>query len=133
MVKPTKEEKLTFNLQSQDLAAIDLLTKNGFYRNRSDFVQKSIHDQLNKQAGYLNELVERDVKQRRGVIGLMRLDNKTIQKWADSQKSVSLVVYGLLLIPDDVEMAELTQVVKSIEVYGITRASKAIKAHYNLR
>ena len=42
MVKAPDSEKLTINLGFVDLGHIDLLVRDGFYSNRSDFIRTAI-------------------------------------------------------------------------------------------
>jgi Arc/MetJ-type ribon-helix-helix transcriptional regulator len=44
--KPPDSEKLTVNLGFVDLGSIDLLVRDGFYSNRSDFIRTAIRNQL---------------------------------------------------------------------------------------
>ena len=44
--KPPDSEKLTLNLGFVDLGSIDLLVRDGFYSNRSDFIRAAIRNQL---------------------------------------------------------------------------------------
>ena len=44
MVKPPDSEKLTINLGFVDLGHIDLLVRDGFYSNRSDFIRTAIRN-----------------------------------------------------------------------------------------
>ena len=46
MAKPPDSEKLTINLGFVDLGSIDLLVRDGFYSNRSDFIRTAIRNQL---------------------------------------------------------------------------------------
>jgi Arc/MetJ-type ribon-helix-helix transcriptional regulator len=44
--KPPESEKLTINLGFVDLGSIDLLVRDGFYSNRSDFIRTAVRNQL---------------------------------------------------------------------------------------
>ena len=44
--RPPDSEKLTLNLGFVDLGSIDLLVRDGFYSNRSDFIRTAIRNQL---------------------------------------------------------------------------------------
>ena len=44
--KPSDSEKLTLNLGFVDLGSIDLLVRDGFYSNRSDFIRTAIRNHL---------------------------------------------------------------------------------------
>src|ERR1700722_1676006 len=46
MAKPPDSEKLTLNIGYVDLGHIDLLVRDGFYSNRSDFIRTAIRNQL---------------------------------------------------------------------------------------
>ena len=46
MTKAPDSEKLTLNLGYVDLGHIDLLVRDGFYSNRSDFIRTAIRNQL---------------------------------------------------------------------------------------
>ncbi len=46
MVKAPDSEKLTINLGFVDLGHIDLMVRDGFYSNRSDFIRTAIRNQL---------------------------------------------------------------------------------------
>src|SRR6202161_778910 len=43
---PADTEKLTINLGYVDLGHIDLMVRDGFYSNRSDFIRTAIRNQL---------------------------------------------------------------------------------------
>ena len=44
--KSPESEKITINLGFVDLGNIDLLVKDGFYSNRTDFIRTAIRNQL---------------------------------------------------------------------------------------
>ena len=46
LAKLPDSEKLTLNLGFVDLGSIDLLVRDGFYSNRSDFIRTAIRNQL---------------------------------------------------------------------------------------
>src|SRR6202035_3524609 len=46
LAKLLDSEKLTLNLGFVDLGSIDLLVRDGFYSNRSDFIRTAIRNQL---------------------------------------------------------------------------------------
>ena len=46
----TELEKITINMGPVDLGQIDLLVREGFYQNRSDFIHMAIRTQLNTHA-----------------------------------------------------------------------------------
>ena len=46
--KPPESEKITTNLGLVDLGQIDLLVREGFYSNRTDFIRTAIRGQLDR-------------------------------------------------------------------------------------
>jgi len=52
-------EKITVNLGFVDLGQIDLLVKEGFYSNRTDFIRTAIRNQLTAHADVLRQTVAR--------------------------------------------------------------------------
>ena len=45
-LRPADNEKITINLGHVDLGRIDLLVREGFYSNRTDFIRTAIRNQL---------------------------------------------------------------------------------------
>ena len=52
-------EKITINLPPVDLGQIDLLVREGFYQNRTDFIRTAIRNQLNVHAEAVKRTVAR--------------------------------------------------------------------------
>ena len=52
-------EKLTINLGFVDLGHIDLLVREGFYSNRSDFIRTAIRTQLDRHTDAVKQSVAR--------------------------------------------------------------------------
>src|SRR5471032_1212432 len=69
--KASDSEKITINLGFVDLGQIDLLVREGFYSNRTDFIRTAIRNQLDRQ----NDAVRQSVARHRLDIG-MRLYSK---------------------------------------------------------
>ncbi len=59
LTKPPDSEKLTLNLGFVDLGSIDLLVRDGFYSNRSDFIRTAIRNQLAKHADIARQAASR--------------------------------------------------------------------------
>jgi Arc/MetJ-type ribon-helix-helix transcriptional regulator len=54
-----KSEKITINVGLVDLGQIDLLVREGFYANRTDFIRTAIRRQLETRASAVNDSVAR--------------------------------------------------------------------------
>ncbi|MGZ9079202.1 MAG: hypothetical protein ACXW2A_12800, partial [Burkholderiales bacterium] len=58
-LKVVESEKVTINLGLIDLGQIDLLVREGFYSNRTDFIRTAIRNQLAAHADVLKQTVAR--------------------------------------------------------------------------
>ncbi|MDP3523815.1 MAG: CopG family transcriptional regulator, partial [Hoeflea sp.] len=52
-------EKITINLGFVDLGQIELLVREGFYSNRSDFIRTAIRNQIERHAETVRQIVVR--------------------------------------------------------------------------
>lgn len=127
----TQTEKLTFNFAAADLAAIDLLVANGFYRNRTDFVLQAVHSKLDASQEYLTPLLAKE-KADDFMLGLMLLTTKSLQALQAANKTLTIKVYGMLIIEQDVPLDLIQATVDSIKVYGVSSAPRDIKRAYGL-
>ncbi len=57
--KVPDSEKVTINLGFVDLGQIDLLVRDGFYGNRTDFIRTAIRNQLERQSDVLRQSAAR--------------------------------------------------------------------------
>lgn len=116
-------EKLTVNLNAVDLGQIELLVEQGFYANRAEFIRLSIHDQLAKHGDTVRETARRQSS----VIGAMVYTRGMLEHHRAEGTRLALKVVGFLSIADDVTPELASEVVESVTVHGIFKASKAVK------
>jgi Arc/MetJ-type ribon-helix-helix transcriptional regulator len=116
-------EKLTINLTPVDLGQIELLVEQGFYSNRAEFIRVAIRDQLAKHADALRDTAARQSL----VIGAMSINRRALERHRDDAHRVALRVVGYLSIADDVTPELAREVIESVQVRGIYRASREIK------
>jgi Arc/MetJ-type ribon-helix-helix transcriptional regulator len=123
MVAP-ESEKLTINMNVVDLGQIDLLVEEGFYSNRTDFIRTAIRNQLNTYA----DAVKQTITRREFALGALSHDRKDLELIQDAGRMLDIKVVGLAVLTNDItpELARAT--IQSIQVYGIFRASDAVKA-----
>src|SRR5271170_8435523 len=57
--RPADSEKITINLGYVDLGQIDLMVRDGFYSNRTDFIRTAIRNQLDRHADVVKQTVVR--------------------------------------------------------------------------
>ncbi|HZO03665.1 MAG TPA: CopG family transcriptional regulator [Burkholderiales bacterium] len=117
-------EKITINLGFVDLGQVDLLVKDGFYSNRTDFIRTAIRNQLLTHG----DVLKKSVARRSMVLGLERYTRNDLEKVVASGKPLEIQVLGLATIDDDVTPQLARQAIASIAVLGALRASPAVKA-----
>ena len=127
-------EKVSVNVNSTTLSQIDLLVDNGYYSNRSDFINQALRDALCQQQSNLDRVIQQHAraaqrKRNPWFIGVFAL---TAEEVAAMQEG-TVSGYGVLIIDEEVDEEKLFAAVKSIRVKGKVVCSKAVKAHYGLK
>ncbi len=119
-----KTEKITINLGPVDLGQIDLLVREGFYANRTDFIRTAIRNQLMTHS----EVVKRTVARKALVLGIEQYSRRDLEALRAASQKVAIRVLGLVSIDDDVSPELALDTIDSIEVLGALRASSAVRA-----
>ncbi len=122
--KEPDSEKITINLGYVDLGQIDLLVREGFYSNRTDFIRTAIRTQLGSHGDVLKQTVAR----RALVLGLQRYTRQDLERLRAAGEQLHIQVLGLATIDDDVPAQLAAQTIASIVVLGALRASPEVKA-----
>ena len=124
LVDAERTEKVTINVGLVDLGQIDLLVREGFFTNRSDFIRTAIRRQLESRS----DAVERTVARRELVLGIEHYGRDALEQLRDSGRMVELRVLGLATIADDVSPELAVATIARVEVLGAFRAPRAVKA-----
>jgi len=121
--KPGETEKITINVGFVDLGHIDLLVREGFYTNRTDFIRTSIRNQLANHADAAKQSIVRHSLE----LGLRHYSREDLEAVKAARGKLRIQVVGLATIAEDVtpELARAT--IESITVLGALQASKAVK------
>jgi Arc/MetJ-type ribon-helix-helix transcriptional regulator len=122
--KESESEKITINLGFVDLGHVDLLVREGFYSNRTDFIRTAIRNQLGTHADTLKQTVARHSL----VLGLQRYTRQDLEKVRAAGEQLHIQVLGLATIDDDVPGPLAAQTIASVAVLGALRASPKVKA-----
>jgi Arc/MetJ-type ribon-helix-helix transcriptional regulator len=117
-------EKITINMAPVDLGQIDLLVREGFYQNRTDFIRTAIRNQLATHAETLRETVARKTL----VLGLQHYTRRDLEAVRAAGEKLQIRVLGLASIADDVSPELALATIDSLEVLGAFRASTAVKS-----
>src|SRR5438067_11064848 len=117
-------EKITINLGYVDLGHIDLLVRDGFYSNRTDFIRTAIRNQIERHAD-----VAKESRVRKSLdLGLRHYTRDDLEAARTAGQMLHIHVLGLVSIATDVtpELARAT--IASVVVLGALHASSAVKA-----
>jgi Arc/MetJ-type ribon-helix-helix transcriptional regulator len=117
-------EKITINLGFVDLGHIDLLVREGFYSNRSDFIRTAIRNQLDRHA----DAVKQSVARRHLDLGLRRFTRADLERVRAAGDTLHIQVLGLAVIASDVSPELARATIASINVLGALQASPEVKA-----
>jgi Arc/MetJ-type ribon-helix-helix transcriptional regulator len=123
-LKPLDTEKITINLGPVDLGQIDLLVREGFYSNRTDFIRTAIRNQLASHADVIRQTVAR----KRLVLGLQHFTRADLEAARDAGQTLQIQVLGMAIIDTDVTPELAVATIESVVVLGALQASPAIKA-----
>ena len=117
-------EKITINLGYVDLGQIDLMVREGFYSNRTDFIRTAIRNQLERHA----DTVKRSVVHKSLDLGLRHYSREDLEAVRAAGQMLQIHVLGLASIAHDVtpELARAT--IGSVVVLGALRTSAAVRA-----
>ena len=160
MANETYSEKVSVNMNSATLASIDLLVDNGYYSNRSDFINQAVRQSLRDHRSDIDRIVEKNEKtatHRSGnltvaapavptepelpaarmgnhwFLGVSDLSRREVEALHAAGETLRLKGYGVLIIDEDCDEEMLFSVVEEITVRGKVKASDRVKKHYGLK
>ena len=122
--KAGETEKITINLGFVDLGHIDLLVREGFYSNRSDFIRTAIRNQLSTHGEEVRKSIVRHTLE----LGLRHYTKEDLEALKAAGEKLRIKVLGLASIAADVTPALALATIESITVLGALHASKEIKS-----
>ena len=121
--KGGETEKLTVNLGFVDLGRIDLLVKESFYSNRSDFIRTALRKELDVHAEAISKTATRHTLD----LGMLDFTKADLEDALASGTQVHIRVIGLARIANDVSPELARQTIASVSVLGALQASPAVK------
>ncbi len=116
-------EKITVNLGFVDLGHIDLLVREGFYSNRTDFIRTAIRNQLAAHADAVKKSIVRQTLE----LGIRHYTRQDLEAVKAAGETLRIKVLGLASIASDVTPALAQATIESITVLGALHADKAIR------
>jgi Arc/MetJ-type ribon-helix-helix transcriptional regulator len=117
-------EKITINMGYVDLGQVDLMVREGFYSNRTDFIRTAIRNQLERHA----EVVKQSVVRTSLDLGLRHYSREDLEAARDAGEKLHIHVLGLASIAPDVTPQLAREAIASVVVLGALHANAAVKA-----
>ena len=154
MANEMYSEKVSVNMNSATLASIDLLVDNGYYSNRSDFINQAVRESLREHRSDIDRIVEKNESMatyengtwkisvkagqeaRTGdhwFFGMSGITRRELNELCDAGEKLRLKGYGVLVIDKDCDEEMLFSVVEEIKVRGKVCASDGVKKHYGIK
>ncbi|MCG6115969.1 MAG: CopG family transcriptional regulator [Mesorhizobium sp.] len=121
--KTPESEKLTINLGFVDLGQIELLVKEGFYSNRSDFIRTAIRNQIERHAETVRQIVVRKSVD----LGLRHITADELATAKAAGQMLDIRVLGLVVIAPDVTPELARDTISALSILGTLNASEAVK------
>jgi Arc/MetJ-type ribon-helix-helix transcriptional regulator len=121
---PADSEKITINLGFVDLGHVDLLVREGFYSNRTDFIRTAIRNQLERHSDAVRQSVARNTLD----LGLRHYGRMELEAARERGETLHINVLGLVRIASDVTPELARAAVASIKVLGALHASAEVRA-----
>jgi Arc/MetJ-type ribon-helix-helix transcriptional regulator len=117
-------EKITINLGFVDLGHVDLLVRDGFYSNRTDFIRTAIRNQLDRH----DDATRTSVQRKRLDLGISHFTRDALERVAAAGDTLDVRVLGLASFAADVTPDLARRTIASLTVLGALHASAAVKA-----
>lgn len=129
-------EKVSVNINTATLSCIDILVDNGYYSNRSDFINQAVRDTLQKQQTIIDRIIELESKKENNdsqwFVGLYGIEKNMLEKLKNKGSRLKITGYGVLKIGKDIDEQLIFDTVESINIKGKVICSDSVKEHYNL-
>ncbi len=122
--KAADSEKITINLGYVDLGHIDLLVRDAFYANRTDFIRTAVRNQIDRHADVVRQSVARKTLD----LGLHTYTRADLELARDRGVPLDINVLGLAVIGRDVSAELARAAIASVSVLGALHASAEVKS-----
>ncbi len=131
-------EKVSVNINTSTLSNIDILVDNGYYSNRSDFINQALREGLQKHQVTIDRIIDQhmDTEEKnpnRWFVGVCSMERYELEAAKKRGQSLTYTGYGVLAIDESIDLQMLFEVVESIKVKGKVICTQAIKDHYGLK
>ena len=106
-----------------DLGKIDLLVDQGFYSSRTDLIRTAVREKLAEHEPVVTEIITRQTIG----LGVSFENKKSLEELRQKGEMRSIHFVGTFIIANDVSPELALATIKSVKVYGVFKAGKAVK------
>jgi len=129
-------EKVSVNIDDKKLANIDLLVENGFYANRTDFINQAVANLLSDEKKLVNKLLnnkEEDaniINDKVWFIGVSCFTKEYLLKIKCLKTKINVKGFGVLTFSSDCDDELVKETIESISKKIQLNASSTLKEYY---
>ena len=127
-----KSEKVSVNINDDKLAKIDMLVSEGFYSNRSAFINDAVNGLLAENEMIIDKIITESRKTYSSdtwFIGVQNLSSRELQDYLDHDAKFSIKGFGILYIDNDVTLELLSKTVTYISDKIMVRCSNDLQEY----
>lgn len=128
-------EKVSVNINTTTLAAIDLLVDNGHYFNRSDFINQALREAVARNESNIQRASEeagKGLSSGYWFMGVSGLTEDEVDEILRSGKPRSITGYGVLRIDPEIPAEKVFAAISGIRVRGKVSCTPEVREHYDL-
>jgi len=128
-------EKVSVNINTATLAAIDLLVDNGHYFNRSDFINQALREALQRNEPNIERASQeagKKLKKGYWFLGVSGITKPEVDEILQSGQPRCITGYGVLCIDPDIPTEKLFAAISGIRIRGKVSCTPEVREHYNL-
>ena len=125
-------EKVSVNLNDEKLSKIDLLISEGFYSNRSAFINEAVDMLLDQKTELVEKIMENNIEvfnPNMWFIGIQNLSKDYLESCKQKNIQLKIKCFGILYIDKDVTLELVKETISEISKKVKVRGSSEICQH----
>ena len=127
-------EKVSINMTDEALSRIDLLVEDGFYANRSDFINRATVMLLDRESSTIEKLLDihskEKISERQWFIGIQSMGTAYLEKVKEQGLHLRIKGCGVLYFEKDIDSALIYETIDFISGKIRLFAADEVKEHY---
>ncbi len=127
-------EKVSVNINEEALSKIDLLVEDGFYSNRSDFINRAVDTLLDRENRTVDKLLEihskEKINSRQWFVGVQTMGSQYLEKVKEQGVRLRIKGCGVLYFEKDAAKELVFETVEYISSRIRVIAEDEIREHY---